>query len=148
MQRPSKYHSNKQNCHENNSSNFETIERDDNVFKKTNSLYISKTSQNSDVPTKIVKENAEFLTNFTHSALNEAIQSGSFPFSLKWADVTPIFITFIFTIINLSTLFQMYQIYLKDLYFNKCFNFLIKCFRCINAVSENLSIHNTALKQC
>ena len=31
------------------------------------------------------------LTNFVYKLLNEAIQSGNFPSSLKWADVTPIF---------------------------------------------------------
>ena len=61
----------------NNFFNFETLKRDD-VVNKNNSLYISKTSRNSDVPTKITKENAELFTDFIHSALNEAIQSETF----------------------------------------------------------------------
>ena len=76
--------------HENNFFNFETLKRDD-VVNKNNSLYISKTSRNSDVPTKITKENAELFTDFIHSALNEAIQSENFPSCLKWADVVLIF---------------------------------------------------------
>ena len=63
----------------------------DGVLKKIKSLDRSKTSQNGDVPTKIIKENADLFTDFIHSALNEAIQSGNFPSCLKWADVTPIF---------------------------------------------------------
>ena len=52
---------------------------------------MSKTSRNSNVPTKIIKENAELFTDFIHSALNKAIQSGKFPSCLKSTDVTPIF---------------------------------------------------------
>ena len=62
--------------------NFETIKRED-ILKKIKSLDISKTSQNGDVPTKIIKENAELFTDFIHSAVNEAIQSGNFPSCLK-----------------------------------------------------------------
>ena len=76
-------------CHENKTFNFETIKRGD-VLKKIKSLDCSKTSQNGDVPTKIIKENAKFFTDFIHSALNESIQSGNFPSCLKWADITPI----------------------------------------------------------
>ena len=74
-------------CHENKAR---TIKRDD-VLEKVNSLDICKTSQNGGVPTKIIKENAELFTDFIHSVVNKAIQSGNFPSSLKWADVTPIF---------------------------------------------------------
>ena len=65
--------------------------RGDVLKKKIKLLGRSKTSQNSGVPTKIIKENAELFTNFIHSGLNEAIQSGNFPSCLKWADVTHIF---------------------------------------------------------
>ena len=63
----------------------------DDVLKKNKFLDISKTSRNSNVPTKIIKENAELFTDFIHSALKEASQSGNFPSCLKWAGVTPIF---------------------------------------------------------
>ena len=45
-------------CHESNFFNFETIKRDS-VLRRIKSLDISKTSQSSDVPTEIIKENAE-----------------------------------------------------------------------------------------
>ena len=77
-------------CHENKTFNFEAIKRED-VLKKIKSLDRSKTSQNGDVPNKIIKENAKLFTDFIHSALNEAIQSGNFPSCLKWAEITPIF---------------------------------------------------------
>ena len=77
-------------CHESKTFNFETMKRED-VLEKIKSLDRSKTFQNGDVPTKIIKENVELFTDFIHSALNEAIQSGNFPSCLKWAEVTPIF---------------------------------------------------------
>ena len=74
---------------ETGSFNFEIIKRDD-ILKKIKSLDKFKTSQNGDVLTKIIKKNTELFTDFIHSALNKAIQSGNFPSYLKWADVTPI----------------------------------------------------------
>ena len=61
-------------------------------FEKIIFLDISKTSQNSDVPTKIMKENAELFTDFINSLLMTlTIQSGNFLSCLKWADATPNF---------------------------------------------------------
>ena len=95
-------------CHENISFNFETIKQD-HVLKKIKSLDISKTSQNTDVPFKIIKENA----------VNEAIQSENFPSCLKWADVTPILKKGLRSQVDNYrpvSFFQMYRDYLKDLY--------------------------------
>ena len=50
-------------CHENKTFNFETVKRD-NVLKKIKSLDRSKASQNGDVPTKIIKTNAELFADF------------------------------------------------------------------------------------
>ena len=77
-------------CHENSTFTFEAIKQEY-VLKEIKSLDRSKTSQNGNVPNKIMEENAELFTDFIHSALNEATQSGNFPSCLKWADVTPIF---------------------------------------------------------
>ena len=57
---------------------METIKRED-VSKKIKSLDRSKTFQNGGVSSKIIKKNADFFTDYFHSALNEAIQSGNFP---------------------------------------------------------------------
>ena len=117
-------------CHENKSFNFETIKRDD-VLKKIKSLDISKTSQNGDVPIKIIKENVELFTNFIHSALNEAIQSENFPSCLKWADVTPIFkkglrsqvdnYRLVSILPNVSTLFERPLFEQMSLFFDQIF---------------------------
>ena len=48
-------------------------------LKKIKSLDRSKIFQNGDVSSKIIKENADFFTDYFHSALNEASESGNFP---------------------------------------------------------------------
>ena len=58
--------------------------------KKLKPLDISKTSQNSNVRTKIIKQNVELFIDFIHSALNEVIQSGNFPSYLLLTDTTPL----------------------------------------------------------
>ena len=66
------------------------IERDE-VLNGIKSLKTSKTSQDSDIPNKIIKENADVFTDFLHTTFNKCVHSGGFPSCLKWADVTPIF---------------------------------------------------------
>ena len=119
-------------------------------MKKIKSLDRSKTSQNGDAPTKVLKENAELFTDFIHSALNEAIQSGNFPSCLKWADVT-IFKKGLRSQVDnhkpVSILPFVSKLFERPL-FEQSLYFLIKYFQYINAVLEKVSIHNIALKQC
>ena len=49
-----------------------------------------KASQNSDIPTKIVKENSDIISKVLCSFINDSIKSFTFPSCLKEADVTPI----------------------------------------------------------
>ena len=49
-----------------------------------------KASQNSDIPTKIVKENSHIIRKVLCSFINDSIKSFTFPSCLKEADVTPI----------------------------------------------------------
>ena len=84
IEKPSKYHSNK------NFLSWEKIfqfwnHKTRRGFEKTK----SKTPQDGDVLTKIIK-NAEFIIDLIHLELSKTIQSESFPFCLKWADVTHI----------------------------------------------------------
>ena len=50
----------------------------------------NKASQRSDIPTKIIKENAEIFTDIIHPCFNHCIETGTFPNCLKNADITPI----------------------------------------------------------
>lgn len=97
---------------------------------------MSKITQNSEVPAKIINENTKLLTSCIHSTLNEVLQSGNFPSCLKWADVTHIFINGLrYQVDNYGPVNILRNIlnYLKDLCLNKCLYFLFKCsrwFRC------------------
>ena len=52
-------------------------------------LKLNKASQDSDIPTKIIKENCDIFTNFICESINNSIKSSVFPSCLKHADVTP-----------------------------------------------------------
>ena len=51
----------------------------------------SKASQEDDIPTKLIKENAEIFADFLLSSVNNCFNNGDFPNYLKHADVIPIF---------------------------------------------------------
>ena len=50
-----------------------------------------KASQNSGVPTKIIKGNADIFADYLCSSINDSIKSSTFPSCSKVADVTPIY---------------------------------------------------------
>ena len=49
-----------------------------------------KASQNSDIPTKIIKENSDIFEKVLCSFINDSIKSSTFTSCLKETDVTPI----------------------------------------------------------
>ena len=53
-------------------------------------LDASKSCQDTDVPTKIIKENADIFADFIHPAINTTINKNDFPSFLKLADVIPV----------------------------------------------------------
>ena len=134
-------------CHENKTFNFETIKRDD-VLKKKKFLGRSKTVKTVMFQLNY-KRNAELFTDFIHSMLNEAIQSGNFPSCLKWAEVTPIFKKGLRSQVDnyrpVSILPNVSKLFERPLFEQISFFFLINYVQCINAVLEMVSIHNTAL---
>ena len=50
-----------------------------------------KATQDSDIPVKVLKENADFFAEYFYIFFNEAIESSKFPSSLKQANITPVF---------------------------------------------------------
>ena len=67
---------------------FTVVEYDD-ILKKVKKLNTSKATQQSNIPTKILKENDEFFARFFHENFNLCIDVDIFPSDLKIADVTP-----------------------------------------------------------
>ena len=61
------------------------------AVKKIRKLNNSKASQDTDLPVKILKENAEFFAEFICTQFNDTISSSKFPSSFKYANITPVF---------------------------------------------------------
>ena len=51
----------------------------------------SKACQDTDVPTKILKENTDIFADFLHTSFNEFVKKLEFPSALKQANITPVF---------------------------------------------------------
>jgi hypothetical protein len=47
--------------------------------------------QDTDIPSKIIKENIDIFSDFFHESFNECIKSSNFPTNLKNANIIPIF---------------------------------------------------------
>ena len=69
---------------------FKNVSLED-VKKVTRGLDITKASQLLDIPTKIIKQNADIFYEFFFINFNHSINNSTFPQQLKWADVKPVF---------------------------------------------------------
>ena len=88
------------------------------IQKDILNLNNKKASQNSDIPTKIIKENSDIYGKVLCSFINDMIKSSTFPSCLKDANVTPIHRKGkknMKKTIGQSAFYQSYQKYLKEL---------------------------------
>ena len=69
---------------------FTGIDKEE-ILKEILNLDTSKTCQDTNVPTKILKENADIFADFSHTSFNEFAKKSEFPSALKLANVTPVF---------------------------------------------------------
>ena len=69
---------------------FDIVDRE-NSLKKISSLDHTKACKESDISTKIIKENADIFSEVLHLSLNAWVNEGTFASVFKLADVTPIF---------------------------------------------------------
>ena len=60
------------------------------ILKKTNNFDTAKASQQSDVPTKILKQNLDYFARYSCGNINQCTSKSIFPPDLKLADVTPV----------------------------------------------------------
>ena len=51
----------------------------------------SKACQDTDIPTKIIKENADVFAEILLSSFNDSVEKSNFPSSLKKTNITPAF---------------------------------------------------------
>ena len=63
----------------------------DKILSDILKLETSKACQDTDIPTKIVKQNADIFANVLVSNLNDSIEKSNFPSVLKNAIITPVF---------------------------------------------------------
>ena len=61
------------------------------IIKEIGKLEIKKACQDTDIPTKIIKENADIFADFIYQNFNNAIDIAVFPAILKSAVVTPLY---------------------------------------------------------
>ena len=64
----------------------------DDVSKKVNTLDTTKASQQSDIPTNILKQNSDYFAEYFYENINKCISKSIFPSDLKLADVTPVYL--------------------------------------------------------
>ena len=62
----------------------------DDVLKIVNTLDTAKVSQQSDIPTKILKQNSDYFAEYFYENINQCISKSIFPSDLKLA-VTPVY---------------------------------------------------------
>ena len=70
--------------------NFKFTSREE-TEKEVNNLKIKKTSQKSDFPLKIIKENVDIISYFLYHQFNNSLSCATFPTSMKYAHVTTIY---------------------------------------------------------
>ena len=75
-------------CNSKSHFSFKNVKKEE-ILKELNNLNINNTTQNTDIPTKIIKENSDIFGDFIFSNLNCCINTSSYPSLLKRADITP-----------------------------------------------------------
>ena len=60
-------------------------------IKRLKKLDCTKASQDTDIPSSIIKENADIFANFLYFSYNKAVSDCEFPKSFKNANVLPIY---------------------------------------------------------
>ena len=63
----------------------------DDVLRKVKILDTAKASQQSDIPTKVSKQNSDYFEEYFYENINQCISKSIFPSDLKLADVTLVY---------------------------------------------------------
>ena len=77
----------KDKCNSDLHFNFLFVEYDE-IMKEINNLKTNKATQNTDIPTKLIKENSDIFADFIFENLNGCIAKSIFPSPLKNAIIT------------------------------------------------------------
>ena len=110
------------------------------VLNEIRKLQTTKTTQQNDIPTKILKENSEVFARYFHKNINFCIENSIFPSDLKVADVTPAFKKKS----DPLAFYLIYLKYMKDVFTTKCRLTLVISYLSINVDFAKDLMHNTA----
>ena len=77
----------KENCTFKSNFNFSFVEKVD-ILKEIKMLQSNKATQNADIPTKLIKDNADIFREFVFTSINKCIEQSVFQSKLKLANIT------------------------------------------------------------
>ena len=61
------------------------------IEKEILNLSVAKASQDSDIPTKMIKKNSDIFSDIFFKEFNKLLEICKYPFCLKMANVTPVY---------------------------------------------------------
>ena len=76
-------------CNSKSHFSFKNVQKEE-ILNELNNQNINKATQNTDIPTKIIKENSDIFGDFIFSNFNCCINTSSYPSLLKRAYITPV----------------------------------------------------------
>ena len=79
----------KEKCNSSTRFNFSFVVKED-ILKEIENLKAKKATQNTDISTKLSKENSEIFADFIFENLNDSLSQSVFPSALKLANITPV----------------------------------------------------------
>ena len=123
--------------------NFSFVDKED-ILKEIKNLKVNKPTQNTDIPTKLIKENLDIFAVLIFENLNDIISQSVFPSALNLANITPVHkkIQKVKKIISgPSVSYQIFLKYMKGFSLKKFKNSLTNFFPNINVDSEKVSVH-------
>ena len=120
----------KENCNSSTPFNFSFLDKED-ILKEIKNLKANKATQNTNISTKLIKENSGITADFIFENLNGSISQSVFPSALKLANITPVHkniqkVKKIFTGPSMS--YQISLKYMKGFSLNKFLNILYNFF--------------------
>ena len=77
-------------CKNNSIFTFSHVTKEE-VLKEIGNLDTTKSSQDTDIPTKVIKQNSDIFASFICKTFNNMVDSSTFPAALKLAHITPAF---------------------------------------------------------
>ena len=140
----------KENCTSKSNFNFSFVEKVD-ILKEIKMLQSNKATQNTDIPTKLIKDNADIFAEFIFISLNKCIEQSVFPSKLKLANITPVHKKTQKAQKKITDLSVFCQIFLKCMRsscLNKCLNILNLFYRNISVDSGRDTVPNIVYYQC